>query len=577
MSDKSFKVKHSLQLRKLSSEPSGISDGEMYYDSVSNTYKKRQGGVTSTVVGDIDTQTLTNKTIVTPQIDDAATFEHIATPANPASGYNKIYPKADGKFYSLKSDGTETELGAGSGSGGTGNEITETIKNHFIDATFDLATPYIIETDTDSLLDVSSTAIYSSGDKSINFSTAAETLITEQLADSVEYLPNTNALSEAELLAFWKTTNIDTAATYHVSRNGGSEWQAVTMERVGSTEVFRGYHKFTDEVSNQNLVSQTSVDLSRAINITDIQVVSQKFTVAPGTKLLLKNIDVRLYKNSTPSGNYFVSIYSDNAGSPDAVLSQSSARPVSALVAGPQTVNVNIPDIYIADGDYHVVLSTDATYKASYTGAINIAFGARGSGPTAPYVQVYNGTSWSSPNNENLTFEIKGISLDLRVKITSSMASKLDGLALFYDKSVGNVSNGVLNREVFHFSGDDNLNEFTLTQFVPNADLLKAYDVTSGQVYTYGAFSLQGQKVVFDVDQFDSPGNTLTLIFDQTAGGAFDNSDLNGLLLSNNHLGSTDTGIDKSVAGRGIFLRSPNGTLFEITVADDGSIAVYSV
>lgn len=115
MSDKSFKVKQSLQLRPLASAPSGISDGEVYYDSVSNTYKKRQGGVTSTVVGDTDTQTLSNKTMATPQIDDAAIFEQIATPSNPSSGYNKVYPKSDGKFYSLKSDGTEEELGGGEG------------------------------------------------------------------------------------------------------------------------------------------------------------------------------------------------------------------------------------------------------------------------------------------------------------------------------------------------------------------------------------------------------------------------------------------------------------------------------
>lgn len=73
--------------------------------------------ITGEMVGTTDTQTLSNKTLVTPQIDDAAIFEQIATPSNPASGYNKIYPKSDGKFYNLKSDGSEEELGAG-GEGG---------------------------------------------------------------------------------------------------------------------------------------------------------------------------------------------------------------------------------------------------------------------------------------------------------------------------------------------------------------------------------------------------------------------------------------------------------------------------
>jgi hypothetical protein len=66
-------------------------------------------------------------------------------------------------------------------------------------------------------------------------------------------------------------------------------------------------------------------------------------------------------------------------------------------------------------------------------------------------------------------------------------------------------------------------------------------------------------------------------VFDQTTGGAFDNSDLNGLLLANNHLGSTDTSIDKSVNGRGIFLRRPDGTLREICIDDSDNIVVYSV
>ena len=48
-----------------------------------------------------------------------------ATPANPASGYKKIYPKDDGKLYTLNSLGTETEVGSGSGGGsGVGDPDT---------------------------------------------------------------------------------------------------------------------------------------------------------------------------------------------------------------------------------------------------------------------------------------------------------------------------------------------------------------------------------------------------------------------------------------------------------------------
>lgn len=69
-------------------------------------------GVTGNVVGTSDTQTLTNKTF-----DDAITGQEIATPSNPAAGYNKLYFKNDDKLYKLNSAGTEEEIGSGGGSG----------------------------------------------------------------------------------------------------------------------------------------------------------------------------------------------------------------------------------------------------------------------------------------------------------------------------------------------------------------------------------------------------------------------------------------------------------------------------
>jgi hypothetical protein len=62
--------------------------------------------IDSTVATLTGTQSLTNKSI-----GDALTFAQITTPANPSAGFNKLYVKADGSFYSLNSSGTETIVG----------------------------------------------------------------------------------------------------------------------------------------------------------------------------------------------------------------------------------------------------------------------------------------------------------------------------------------------------------------------------------------------------------------------------------------------------------------------------------
>ncbi len=67
-----------------------------------------QGLPSGTILGTTDTQTQTNKTF-----DDEVTVQEIATPSTPATGYQAIYPKADGSWYTIDDAGVETQLGAG--------------------------------------------------------------------------------------------------------------------------------------------------------------------------------------------------------------------------------------------------------------------------------------------------------------------------------------------------------------------------------------------------------------------------------------------------------------------------------
>lgn len=65
--------------------------------------------------------TLANKTLDAPVVDNSVVFvEEASTPANPSAGYKKLYPKTDGKLYTLDSSGSEVEVGSGGGSGSGG-------------------------------------------------------------------------------------------------------------------------------------------------------------------------------------------------------------------------------------------------------------------------------------------------------------------------------------------------------------------------------------------------------------------------------------------------------------------------
>lgn len=84
-------------------------------------------------------------------LDQAIHTAQVATPANPASGYNKLYFKNDDKIYKLNSAGVEAELGAGGtaaetfiipGTLATGTDLSKTWVLPF-DCKLQSATPYV--------------------------------------------------------------------------------------------------------------------------------------------------------------------------------------------------------------------------------------------------------------------------------------------------------------------------------------------------------------------------------------------------------------------------------------------------
>jgi len=74
-------------------------------------------GVLGAVVGTTDIQSLSQKTIVEPVIDNFFDINEEVAPGTPASGKVRVYAKTDKKLYRKDSAGVEQEVGSGSGSG----------------------------------------------------------------------------------------------------------------------------------------------------------------------------------------------------------------------------------------------------------------------------------------------------------------------------------------------------------------------------------------------------------------------------------------------------------------------------
>lgn len=122
----------------------GTKGSFVYANALASRYKIGDLASESEVVTVSHTQTLTNKTLTspvltTPTTDIISATEQGSTPATPASGVRKLYPKADG-FYQLDSTGLETKVGSGSGGGGVLNLITNGSAD---DAIASIFTPYL--------------------------------------------------------------------------------------------------------------------------------------------------------------------------------------------------------------------------------------------------------------------------------------------------------------------------------------------------------------------------------------------------------------------------------------------------
>lgn len=460
-----------------------------------------------------------------------------------------------------------SQLGTGGGgSGGTGdaNELLERLKNRLnVYGTYEYMTPVIFSSVEEDLSDeLNTTAEYSVVNSNYDFPLTGSIITSVQMLDD-EFLAEEIELTKIELIHYWNLEAIDQAATYEVSRDGGNEWQTVTMNRIGQSDTYLGSHIFAEEAVNS--YNQTvGGAVSGVTDFTDVNELSRQFTL-PFT-MLNKVITAEITKTGASLGYvYAVAVKDDGGGLPSTdpadKIGQSNFVSIDGLSAGSQNVDFNVRFTAPAE-DYHIIFKTDSVYKADYTSSVG-----------ANKISISN-------DGTGIVYTLNGLQLDLRVRITSGTDEVVsEGFGIFYkeDTKITAVDGNIL-RNTAQFVGDvDNLNEFSLT-FIPDVRLLTVYEIGTGQAYRYGAWVVNANgNIEFPPNTFNKP-ETVILEFLQVQGGSVDNSDRNQMVLAINHLGALDGQYDFSVSGRGIHLRSYDGTLYEIVVKDGGvGFDIYEV
>jgi len=468
------------------------------------------------------------------------------------------------------------QLGTGSGGGGGSGDASTTLgrlEDLMDEAFYRYLTPYIASSDQD--VGIANTdGSFSYVTKTFDLD-AGEFIESTDLLDD-EFLTALEDIITAQVVLVLHEDAIDTAPVVELSRNGGNEYQTVTMERISTTgDTYVGTLEFEAEAVKQTLYESALAnnDGNVELNTTTTQKVAQEFTTDKTE--VIEKISVEVNKFGSPTGFLKFNIYDDLAGVPFNILQQIYIN-IADLSAGISTLEIEIGKIVSASGTkYHIGFETDDEYKAGFVTSTTSLFIRVESAPSIPVMQRNNGSVWSALTSA-ISYLIEGRELDFSLKYTAGIASKIVGFGVYYGLESERVAR-TKTRNVFAFHGtSDNLNEFQLN-FNADPDFIEVNDVYVGQQFKVPAFALVANKVVFPADTFDGR-EEVYLVISQPSGGGFDNSDKNNLLLTENHLGSLDSAIDKSVQGRGIILaQAVNAIKKEVALDENGFITILNV
>jgi hypothetical protein len=457
---------------------------------------------------------------------------------------------------------TIRQLGVGSGSGGTGGSGSPLDPEQESQFTFYTRSDFNPDVDADLFI----ASITGALDK-ITAEGLVEFTAGAQVVDSIDLTgPDVRAdgipILDVSARLLYSVGFVDTAPVVTFSRDGGLTYVSSIETRYSTQSdriIAEGSFIGTDLYDGDGAHGATAQgDRIAAIYTPAFRQTITSFELFIGTSSVVGTIQGKIEATTAgvPNGTVLRSSSEIMTAGIDVVATR--ARKLFSF--SPITLEAGVPYAIIAQG---TGLSSDILTE-TVTGA-----GAQSTGSA-----VFAGT-WTGSAND-VDFETFGTGCDLRIKITSSMASKLKGFGVDY----------ALNTPV-GVAGDHSYEERIITAGEAATGL-----ITFGVVrYTPGSHQLQ---VTLDNHAFDAPdyaeisptqiqfdvgdvllGQTLRA---RVGFGLVDGSSEALALLAQNKLGHpTSPGLDKSVAGEGLYLRSPNGTLYEVTVDDTGNIVSYPI
>jgi hypothetical protein len=476
------------------------------------------------------------------------------------------------------------QLGVGSGSGGGtggGPSFLQDLKFQLKDGPYEFLVASVFGQDQDAKVD-NSTGAYSFPDSAWALATG-EVLETINLVDG-DYYALLQDIISVDFVIKYVTTDIDANPIVEISVDGGQNYETVSLDRIGDTDTFVSSIEFDD--SGYTLASLYEYALSNkddliVLNQSTQARVSQEFDTGLNPVEIARSIDVIINKLGAPTGFYGLRIVKDNGGDPSTDINdkvfESSLRNIELLSVGDNTESFEIPRAVLEPSTkYHIEVFTDDTYKSGgYQGSTDeIAVGSDSSTPSIADAKIFNGTSYSSVAGFAVTYLITGRVLDLRVRITASQDALLDGFGIFYGLEDRVQPDSKYPVEYIYLQGDNDPTLIPISQFNVNPDTLLLLDLDTGQCWSYGAFSFSGNNLSVPSGSFDRAGETIRLKALLVGGGTFSNDDNINSQLAENHLWSGNSNQDKSVAGRGVTLKSGANVNTEIAINEFGQITL---